>query len=82
MPRKLPVARSSVHRSVPIPLPSSASFETAPLSAKSVAAVIVSAYPSRGRRRSEGIPGGSASSVTERGYPSTRGRPPSRLSGR
>ncbi len=43
MPRKLPVARSSVHRSVPIPLPSSASFETAPLSAKSVAAVIVSA---------------------------------------
>ena len=38
MQTKLPVARSSVQRSVPMSLPPSASFATEPLTAKSSAA--------------------------------------------
>ena len=53
-----PLTRSSVQRNVPMSLPSSASLETAPLTANSVAATIVIAYPSRGRRWTASVPGG------------------------
>ncbi len=67
-PTKPPVERSSVQRSVPMSLASRAIFETAPLNANNVAAAIVIAYPTRGRRWRAGVPGGSTSSVIARGY--------------
>src|SRR3954453_20934283 len=76
-PRKPPVERSSVQRTVPMALPSSAIFETAPLTAKSVAAAITIRYPRRGRRTAASSPGGSASSVTGARLPG--GHPHSRL---